>query len=183
MHQCWVDGKNNFRISRRNNIIPYRRSEFPSASSYHCPSLLNKHNSFKGTASETRKLWNLINTVPKHSKEPAGSTVPREAGGFTLTAPALSIMHMPQPSVARVRGLCWRWPLFRHRSSWQQGAVFVIYPPRPPTRSGPGAGYHLPLTVHNDCCVRVLTWTQKPSSLRACLFSCIIHSSTFSTQQ
>lgn len=179
MRQCSFDGKNNFRISRRNNIIPYRRSEFPSASSYRCPSLLNRHSSFKGTASETRDLWNLISTAESQQEAPSPEKHRRHHPDCT----SLSITHMPQPSVARAHGLSWRWPLCQHRSSWPQGAVLVIYPPRPPPRSGLGAGYRLPLTVHNDHCVKVLTCTQKPSSLRACLFSFIIHFSTFSTRQ
>lgn len=79
MGQCSVTGKNNFRISRKNNIIQYRQSEFPLASSYHFPSLLYRHSSFKETAFETRQLRNLISTVTKHNRESARSTVLGEA--------------------------------------------------------------------------------------------------------
>lgn len=75
MGQCSVTGKNNFRISRKNNIIPYRQSEFPSANSYHFPSLLYRHSSFKETAFETRQLRNLISAITKHNRESARSTV------------------------------------------------------------------------------------------------------------
>ena len=143
-----------------------------------------KHSSFKGTAFETRQLWNLISTVTKHNRESARSTVLGEASAASpwLYYPQHHA-HTPAFSGACTLASVTMAPVSAPKHLGSRGEVLVICPPRPPTRSGPGAGYLLPLNVHSDCCVRVLTWTQKPSSLRACLFSCIIHSSTFSTQQ